>query len=156
MHDIAADAIQFSSDILLKMTNLLKNKPDIMLGDDNSLYKAGIFIGKNLLYFISESDSFLLPETFGVLIKRGEELLLKMNELAKVSKSIDDRFKKSAVEILNKYKDPFGEGLGYGLAQAVPSFDQQDREEIWRRLRLLLNKNIALVLVKALPRSFLS
>jgi hypothetical protein len=142
MHDIAKEAIKFSPDILLKIIGYLKKNPDVMLGDDNTLYLAGVFIGKNLHYLISGNYPYPLPEKFGVLTRRGEEHQLKMKELAEEYHSNDDMdFQKRLIEVSNNYRDPFGHGAGYGLAQLFLSLDQVEREKIWRGLMQLLTKN---------------
>ncbi|PWU80562.1 MAG: hypothetical protein DLM72_11665, partial [Candidatus Nitrosopolaris wilkensis] len=136
MHDIAREAIKFSPEILLKMTRYLKDNPGVMLGDDNSLYQAGAFIGKNLQYWYSENSPVLFSESWSVLTRRGEEILLKIMQLGQEYSSISDwdGFQKRLIEVSNNYKDPFGLGLGYGFAQVFTSLDQETSDKIWYKL----------------------
>jgi hypothetical protein len=144
MHDISREAIQYSQDILLKIMNYLKNNPEVMLGDDGALYQAGIFIGKNIQYIYSDDYPSLLPVNFHILTYRGEQKLLRMTELYEDLKgySFSDEFQRRMIEISNNYKDPFGHGLGLGLAQVFPSLDQETRDKVWNKLIDLLKRNI--------------
>jgi hypothetical protein len=68
----------------------LKNNPEVINGSDTTLYLAGNFIGKNIQYLYSEAYPSLLPAKFNILTQRGEEMSLRITQLAKKRYTIDE------------------------------------------------------------------
>lgn len=139
LHDLPMESIIMSADIILKIMQYLRVNPSIVTESDNSLYLAGLFIGQNIKYLFSPSLQSILPPSFSVLTQQGDSIRSRtIEQIARFNKNNirieDSEFKKSLVEDANNQKDHFGLGLGIGLAQSFPKWDNSFKFDIWNKL----------------------
>ncbi|WP_196817229.1 hypothetical protein [Candidatus Nitrosocosmicus oleophilus] len=145
LHDIARDSINFNPDNNLKLTYYIKNNPNLITENDNTLYLGGIFIGRNIQYLYSGPSNPLLPTNFDILTNKANAIKSKQSDLIKWLNENkigmgDPRLTRAMVESVNRDKDYFGLGLGTGLGQSFIAFDQTLKSDMWNNLTKLFEE----------------